>query len=185
MAQNLRDTLSNRKFAIPLIALLGVCFIGLLLLGVVLILPGLRDDSGRVAQEATPEAEIETETAATSMPATPTTKPTDAPTPKPSPTLVPVGTAIESSAGSGTTAPGAEATESAGAPVVSEGEATSQAEATIEPTPEGGYGDQPTATVAVEDEELAETGIGLGLVLISGVGLGAVAVAARRLRMAI
>ena len=59
MAQNLRDTLSNRRFAIPLIALLGICFVGLLLLGIVLILPGLRDDSGQVAQEATPEAEVE------------------------------------------------------------------------------------------------------------------------------
>ena len=178
MAQNFRDMLSNRKFAIPLIALLGVCFIGLLLLGIVLILPGLRgtSDSDRVAEAVPTEAVVEPEP--TEVPNTPTLVPTKMPTPEATPTLVPVGTQLVSVADDLTAT--AEVNQEA-TPASSDAEVA----ATAESTPAGGSGDQPTATVApaVEDEELAETGVGWGLVIFSGAGLAAVVVAARRLRM--
>jgi len=42
MSQGLRELLANRRFAIPLIVLLAFCFVGLLLIGVILIWkPGL------------------------------------------------------------------------------------------------------------------------------------------------
>jgi hypothetical protein len=177
MAQNFRDMLSNRKFAIPLIALLGVCFVGLLLLGIVLILPGLRStaDSERVADAIPTEAAVEPEP--TEVPNTPTLAPTTTPTPEATPTLVPVGTQLASADANAT------ATVKAEAQATSDASATKEA-ATDEPTPEG-MGDQPaaTATPAIEDQELAETGVGWGLVIFSGAGLAAVAVAARRLRM--
>jgi hypothetical protein len=178
MAQNFRDMLSNRKFAIPLIALLGVCFIGLLLLGVVLILPGLggTSDGDRVADAIPTEAVVEPEP--TEVPNTPTLVPTKVPTPEATPSLVPVGTQLVSAADDLT------------ATAATEQESTPEASATTEAvadeaTPEGGQGDQPAAaeTPAVEDQELAETGVGWGLVIFSGAGLAAVVVAARRLRM--
>jgi hypothetical protein len=42
---------------------------------------------------------------------------------------------------------------------------------------------EPTATLAVEDEQLAQTGVGWGLILASGAGLAGLVIAARRLRM--
>ena len=51
MSQGLREMLANRRFAIPLIVLLGFCFVGLILVGVVLILkPGSPDADEPVAQ---------------------------------------------------------------------------------------------------------------------------------------
>jgi hypothetical protein len=51
MSQGLRDMLANRRFAIPLIVLLGFCFIGLLLIGVILIWkPGAQPVEEPVAQ---------------------------------------------------------------------------------------------------------------------------------------
>lgn len=179
MAQSFRDMLSNRRFAIPLIALLVICFVGLLLLGIVLILPSLRGDAEPVAEA--PPTETVVEPTDTEVPSTPTAMPTDTPTPRPSPTLVPVGTAVESAPGEGTSIAAAETSEAE-----TTAEATTAPGGTAEPTSEGGAGDQATLTptTAVEDDELAQTGVGWGLILISGVGLAGVAVAARRLRMA-
>lgn len=177
MAQNFREMLANRRFAIPLIALLGVCFIGLLLLGFVLILPSLRGDGEEVTEE--PPTEVIVEVTDTEIPAPPTAEPTETPTTRPSPTMVPVGTTVVS----GTEEPTSEATEEA-TTAPGEGTETVEPGATEEPTPEGGYGDQPTATPTVEDDELAETGVGWGLILFSGLGLALVVIAARRLRLA-
>jgi hypothetical protein len=192
MSQGLRDMLANRRFAIPLIALLAFCFIGLILIGVVLIWqPGASDDQGSVAQD-TASPTVESTEPATSTPA-PTATATS--TPRPSPTLVVLdtpqgGTAETPGAGTeepvstvqvGETQAAAEATLTAAA-----GETVSPADQTA--TVEAGNGEEattaPTDTATPEDEELAQTGIGWGLILISGVGLGLLAVAARRLRMA-
>ena len=49
MSQGLREMLANRRFAIPLIVLLAFCFVGLILVGVVLILkPGAPDQGTEV-----------------------------------------------------------------------------------------------------------------------------------------
>jgi len=181
MFQNLRDLMSNRKFAIPLIVLLGICFIGLLLLGFALILPSIRSDSEPVADVVLTQAAVEgTETAALT---TPTEAPTQKPTPRPSPTLVPVGTSV----GSGANQPeGTAVAEVTSSPVTSAGEATTataQAAASAAPT-EGSTTAEETPTSGGQDEELADTGIGWGLIFVSGGGLAAVAIAARRLRMA-
>jgi hypothetical protein len=149
--------LANRRFAIPLIVLLAFCFVGLILVGIVLILrPG---DDGDVAQ-ATDTPVLEPTTQATSTPV-----PTEEPTRRPTPTLVPLGTSVSSAGGS---------ENGEGTPVTA-----ATATATTAPT------QTPQATsVPVTDEELADTGIGWGLVLMAGIGLGMLAVAARRLRMA-
>ena len=77
MSQGLREMLANRRFAIPLIVLLAFCFVGLILVGVVLILkPGAPNGDGDVAQ-ATNTPELESTVQATS-----TQVPTDAPTPQ-------------------------------------------------------------------------------------------------------
>ena len=169
MSQGLRDMLGNRRFAIPLIILLAFCFIGLILVGVVLILrPGAPDTEEAVAQ-ATATQPLE----ATERP-TSTRAPTDSPTPRPTPTLVPLGTQVSSS--------------TEGTPVSSAGDgatptgAVETAEATETPTSSEGTGDA-TATPQAE-EELAETGVGWGLILFSGVGLGILVLVARRLRLA-
>jgi hypothetical protein len=87
MSQGMREMLSNRRFAIPLIVLLAFCFIGLILVGVVLILrPGAPDGGTPVAQ-----ATSTTEPEATGLP---TSTPTESPTPRATPTLVPVGTPV-------------------------------------------------------------------------------------------
>lgn len=183
MSQGLRDMLANRRFAIPLIALLAFCFIGLILIGVVLILqPGAPDEDEPVARET---ASITVEA---TEPATATA--TASSTPRPSPTLV-----VLDTPGAGT--PGAEETVSTAevgeTQVAAEQTLTAAAAGTVSPADQtataGAAGGEeattsPTDTPTVDEEELAETGIGWGLILISGVGLGALAVAARRLRMA-
>ena len=165
MSQGLREMLANRRFAIPLIVLLAFCFVGLILVGVVLILkPGAPNGDGDVAQ-ATNTPELESTVQATS-----TQVPTDAPTPRPTPTLVPLGTPVDSASG--------------GTPVSSVGgDATATTAATAEPTATSGQTAEATS-IPVTDEELADTGIGWGLVLFAGVGLAMLAVAARRFRMA-
>jgi hypothetical protein len=178
MAQNFRDMLANRRFAIPLIGLLGVCFIGLLLLGFVFILPSLKSDTGRVAE--VPATEAAAAPAATKPPSAAATVPPNTPTPKPTPTLVPVGTAVESAAGGAATAPVTTGSTGTTASVA----AATQLLAEVVATPEGGSGDQLNPTPQAEEEELAQTGIGWGLILFSGVGLALVAIAARRLRLA-
>ncbi|MFN2182356.1 MAG: hypothetical protein ACK2UU_00130 [Anaerolineae bacterium] len=101
MSQGLRDMLANRRFAIPLIVLLAFCFVGLILVGIVLILrPG---DNGDVAQ-ATGTPVPEATARATSTPI-----PTEEPTQRPTPTLVPLGTSVSS--GSGDQTPTTAATE--------------------------------------------------------------------------
>lgn len=101
MSQGLRDMLANRRFAIPLIVLLAFCFVGLILVGIVLILrPG---DNGDVAQ-ATDTPVLEPTARATSTPI-----PTEEPTQRPTPTLVPLGTSVSS--GSGDETPTTAATE--------------------------------------------------------------------------
>ena len=160
MSQGLRDMLANRRFAIPLIILLAFCLVGLILVGVVLILkPGLPGGDKTVAQTTnTPGLEVTAQ-------ATSTREPTEEPTRRPTPTLVPLGTAVDSTAENGNE------------------ETTPTTAATAEPTATTGQSTQATA-VPITDEELADTGIGWGLVLFAGVGLAGLAVAARRLRMA-
>ncbi len=157
MSQGMREMLSNRRFAIPLIVLLAFCFIGLILVGVVLILrPGAPEEGTPVAQ-ATSTTEVE----ATALP---TSTPTNSPTPRATPTLVPVGTPVSSvSEGTPVTSAGGEPTPTTAA-------------ATGAPTP------QPTS--AAEEEELADTGIGWGLILFSGAGLAVLVIMARRVRLA-
>lgn len=163
--QSFRDMLANRKFAIPLIGLLGICLVGLLMLGVVLIMPGLRADTRAETVNLTPDQVAQQATQSAPLPS-PTAKPTE--TPRPTPTLVPVGTPVSST----TSEPTAE----------SVGTVVAQA-ATTQPTAEAAD-TQPTPTLAAADEELADTGLGWGLILFSGAGLAAVAAAARRLRIA-
>jgi hypothetical protein len=160
MSEGLRDMLANRRFAIPLIILLAFCFIGLILVGVVLILrPGAPPPGTPVAQ-ATATTALE----ATEEPS-PTPQPIDSPTPRPSPTLVPLGTPVRS--------------ESTGTPVSPAG----TGEATAEPTATGSAAGEATATPQTEDE-LAQTGVGWGLILVSGIGLAVLVLVARRLRLA-
>ena len=170
MSQDLRDMLANRRFAIPLIILLAFCFVGLILVGIVLILrPGASDGGESVAQ-ATATVTLEPTDRLTSTPA-----PTDSPTPRPTPTLVPLGTPTElvpagtpvSSAGGDATPTGESATASV----------TAEATSTTAPTGEA------TATPQPEDE-LAQTGVGWGLILFSGAGLAGLVLIARRLRLA-
>lgn len=165
MSQGLREMLANRRFAIPLIVLLAFCFVGLILVGVVLILkPGAPDADEPVAL-ATNTPGLESTVQATS-----TWVATEAPTSRPTPTLVPLGTPVDSGSG--------------GTPVSSVGgDATATTAATAEPTATPGQTAEATAT-PITDEELADTGIGWGLVLFAGVGLAMLAVAARRFRMA-
>jgi hypothetical protein len=170
MSEGLRDMLANRRFAIPLIILLAFCFIGLILVGVVLILrPGAPADGTPVAQATATDAAEATEEPSS------TPEPVASPTPRPSPTLVPMGTSVESES-SGTPESTADA---AGTPVDSAGtdEATVEATATVSDAAEA------TAPPPTE-EELAETGIGWGLILISGLGLAMLVLVARRLRLA-
>ena len=161
MSQGLREMLANRRFAIPLIVLLAFCFVGLILVGVVLILrPGAPDVDEPVAQ-VTDEPTLEPTEQATSTPAS-----TETPTPRPSPTLVPLGTSVDSASG--------------GTPVSSVGgDETPTTAATAEPTATA-----EATSIPVTDEELADTGIGWGLVLFAGVGLAGLAIVARRFRMA-
>lgn len=167
MSEGLRDMLANRRFAIPLIILLAFCFIGLILVGVVLILrPGAPPPGTPVAQ-ATATTALEATREPTSTP-----QPIDSPTPRPSPTLVPLGTPVSSEA-TGT------AESSAGTPVSPAG----TDEATAEATATGSAGGEATATPQTEDE-LAQTGVGWGLILVSGIGLAMLVVVARRFRLA-
>jgi hypothetical protein len=165
MSQGLREMLANRRFAIPLIVLLAFCFVGLILVGIVLIVrPGAPDADEPVAQ-ATTTPGLDSTAQATS-----TQVPTDAPTRRPTPPLGPLGTPVDSASG--------------GTPVPSVGEdATPTTAATAEPTATSGQSAEATS-VPITDEELADTGIGWGLVLFAGVGLAMLAVAARRFRMA-
>ena len=165
MSQGLREMLANRRFAIPLIVLLAFCFVGLILVGVVLILkPGAPGPDEPVAQATnTPGLEP-------TMEATSTEAPTKVPTQRPTPTLVPLGTPGDSASG--------------GTPVSSVGgDATPTTAATAKPTATSGQTAEATAT-PIADDELADTGIGWGLVLFAGIGLAMLAVVARRFRMA-
>jgi hypothetical protein len=164
MSQGFREMLANRRFAIPLIVLLAFCFIGLILVGIVLILrPGEGANGGPVAQATTA-------TATRSQPVTFTPSPTATRTPRPSPTLVPLGT-VES----GTAEPSATASST---PT----EASPLATAT---TATGGSASaQETATPVAQDDELADTGLGWGLIIFSGLGLAILLAGARRLRLA-
>ena len=191
MSQGLREMLANRRFAIPLIVLLAFCFVGLILVGVVLILkPGAPDADEPVAL-ATNTPGLESTVQATS-----TQVATEAPTSRPTPTLVPLGTPADSGAG-GTpvSSVGGDATPtlvplgtpvdsgSGGTPVSSVGgDATATTAATAEPTATSSQSAEATA-IPITDEELADTGIGWGLVLFAGAGLAMLAVAARRFRM--
>ena len=161
MSQGLREMLANRRFAIPLIILLAFCFVGLILVGVVLILkPGAPDPDEPVSQ-VTDAPTLEATEQPTSTPFS-----TETPTPRPTPTLVPLGTSVDSGSG--------------GTPVSPEdGDETPTTAATAEPTATA----EATAT-PITDEELADTGIGWGLVLFAGVGLAGLAIVARRFRMA-
>lgn len=154
MSQGMRDMLSNRRFSIPLIILLGAIFVGLILVGIVLIMGGGNGDNGEVAQ-ATSTTAPEPTALSTSSPT-----PTKPATAQPTPTLVPLGTPVSSG--------GDQATP----------EATEAASPTTEPTA------QATATPLPEEEELADTGVGWGLIIISGVGLAALVLFTRRLRLA-
>lgn len=176
MSQGMRDMLANKKFAIPLIVLLGFCLVGLILVGIVLLLrPGARaaevppqDVAGEVLTPSVTPVELVT--------FTPTA--TDTPTPRPTATLVPVDT-VAPPAGT------SEATVDIGG-----GEGTGTAEATAT-TATGGQAtatsapSQPTATTAptTAEGELAQTGLGWGLILFSSAGLAGLAMAARRLRL--
>lgn len=170
MSQDLRDMLANRRFAIPLIILLAFCFLGLILVGVVLILRPGASDGGEPVAQATPAATLEPTERPTSTPA-----PTDSPTPRPSATLVPLGSPT-----SGV---------SAGTPVTSvPGDATATGEVTTaapaaESTSTSAPTGEATATTQPEDQ-LAQTGVGWGLVLFSGAGLAVLVLVARRLRLA-
>ena len=166
MSRDLRDMLANRRFAIPLIILLAFCFVGLILVGVVLILrPGASDGGEPVAQATATVTLVPTDQA------TSTPSPTNSPTPRSSPTLVPLGTSTEP------VSAGTAVTSVAGEPTAT-GEATT-AVPTSPSTPAG----EATATPQTEDE-LAQTGVGWGLVLFSGAGLAVLALIARRLRLA-
>jgi cytoskeletal protein RodZ len=174
MSQGLRDMLADRRFAIPLIGLLALCFIGLLLLGLTFIFGlGGKEPVASVTDTPTPAVTD------TSEP-TRTPSPTSSPTPSPSPTLVPVGTAP-----SGQTAqPTGEGTPPTGETVTVEASVTSgtgqgTAVATSEAT-----ATQATATPESGEDELAETGVGWSLVFFSGLGLAMLALVARRLRLA-
>jgi cytoskeletal protein RodZ len=181
MSQGLRDMLANRRFAIPLIGLLALCFIGILMIGIVIIF-----QPGKTSE---PVAEVtETATVAPTDTSAPTwtPSPTNSPTPRPSPTLVPVGTVPTGEAAQ----PTGEATSTSGGTPAVEASATTEpatgGEATVTTTtaPGGGSSAQETATPESGDDELAQTGVGWGLILFSGVGLAMLAVVARRLRMA-
>lgn len=166
MSQDLRDMLANRRFAIPLIILLAFCFVGLILVGVVLILRPGPSDGGEPVAELTDTVTLVPTEQLTSTPA-----PTDSPTPRPSPTLVPLGTSTEPvSAGTAVTS------------VAGEGTATGEATTAV-PTATSTIGGEATATPQTEDE-LAQTGVGWGLVLFSGAGLAVLVLVARRLRLA-
>ena len=178
MSQGIRDLLSNRKFAIPLIILLAFCFIGLLLIGVVLIWrPGLQPAEEPVAQASFTATLEPTET--DSAPA-----PTETSTPKPSPTLVPVGTVVSGATPAATAEATAEATSASVESATAEPTAITEAEATTAPTSEETAAVEETAEPGTEEEELAQTGVGWGLILASGFGLAMLVVAARRLRLA-
>ncbi len=166
MSQDLRSMLANRRFAIPLIILLGFCFVGLILIGIVLIM-GPRLPAG---EEAAADVTLTAVSESTMRP-TVTSLPIQSPTPRPTATMVPLGTEVASSS-DGTPAT---STAEEGTPTTVSGtpEATAQATATT----------QSTATPQSE-EELADTGVGWGLIAFSAVGLAMVAVVARRLRMA-
>ena len=165
MSQGLRDMLANRRFAIPLIILLAFCFVGLILVGVVLILrPGAPDGDEPVA-EVTDAPGLDVTEQATVAPTATETSP-----PKPTPTLVPLGTSVDSAAGE---TPGSPVSPDETPTTAATAEATATAEQAAEETP-----------VPITDEELADTGIGWGLVLFAGVGLAGLTIVARRFRMA-
>ena len=94
MSQGIRDLLANRKFAIPLIIMLAICFVGLLLLGIVFIVkPG-----SKTAAEPQPTAKaavVQVTETSSPIPILPTQPPTN-PTAAPTNTLVPIGTAVVS-----------------------------------------------------------------------------------------
>lgn len=174
MSEGLRDMLANRRFAIPLIILLAFCFIGLILVGIVLILRPNATDNGTPVAQATATTALEPTTEPSSTPKT-----VDSPTPRPTPTLVPLGTSEESE-GAGTPVSPA-GTADSGTPVSSAGTVAPTAEA----TGEEGAGEEGTATATPPtEEELADTGVGWGLILVSGLGLAMLVLVARRLRLA-
>lgn len=85
MTEGLRAMLGNRRFAVPLIILLGFCFIGLLMIGFVLIFkPGATPPSDTAAKVAV--------TAATDTPEPPTSTLEPSATASPTATRTPTGT---------------------------------------------------------------------------------------------
>jgi hypothetical protein len=169
--------LANRRFAIPLIALLAFCFIGLILVGIVLILRPGAPKGTPVAEATTAADQGRSGTTQVIEEPTWTPAPTNTPTAKPSPTRVVLGTQVSSGGGSATAtlvAVGTPAGTSAAA-------ATTQVPTAG--TPAGAATTAPSAT-AMPEEELAQTGIGWGLILASGVGLALLAIVARRVRLA-
>jgi hypothetical protein len=170
MSQDLRNMLANRRFAIPLIVLLAFCFVGLILVGIVLILRPGASDGGEPVAQATATVTLVPTDRPTSRPS-----PTDLPTPRPSATLVPLGTSSEPvSADTPVTSATGDATAT--------GEATTAAP-TAASTSTASTGGEATATPQTEDE-LAQTGVGWGLILFSGAGLAVLTLIARRLRLA-
>ena len=163
MSQGVRDMLSNRRFAIPLIILLAFCFIGLLMIGIVLIFrPGDGDDVAEITETAT-VAVTDTREPTDTLP------PTNTPTRSPTATRVLGGTPTDGAEGEPTP------TSTEAAVIVTSVAGETQ---TVEPTVE-----EATTTPEPEDE-LADTGVGWGLVVFSAIGLGALVIVARRLRMA-
>jgi len=165
MSQGIRDLLANRKFAIPLIVMLGICFVGLLLLGIVFIVK----PSSKPAAQATPTTRAvvvqvtQTPMSTSVSPAQPTAAPTN--------TLVPIGTAV---AFATATSPAAQA--------------MATGEATVQPTEPGSgaaaTGAEATSDPTAEGDELAQTGAGWGLIVASGAALALLFIVARRLRLA-
>ena len=173
MSQGMRALLANRKFAIPLIALLALCLIGVLMIGIVIVAqPGQAGelvakaevplDIGVGAVSAVPGEALEP----TAMPS-----PVASPTPRPTATWVPVRTA------SNQTLPMAAAT--ATVAVVAQAQPL-----TSNPATSARLLAQASDDPSAGDSELAETGVGWGLVMASGIGLAMVVLFARRMRLA-
>jgi len=148
-----------------LIVLLAFCFVGLILVGVVLILKPGAPDADQPVADTTSSPGLEVTEPATSAPTATATS-----TPRPTPTLVPLGTTVDSDA-EGTPA------------ATASGDETPTTAATAETTATAGQSADATS-VPITDEELADTGVGWGLVFFAGVGLAGLAIVARRFRMA-
>ena len=111
MSEDSRGLLSNRRFAIPLIILLAFCFIGLLMIGIVLIFrPGADEPVAEVTEtvvaEATENLEPTDTAEPTEVPATATLRPTNTPVLKSTEVTSGVGADATGTAVAEVTAPG-------------------------------------------------------------------------------